>query len=78
MRGIFVKSWVKHLLGFFQSEMGRVLTGLFEGLLVGFEGIPLIKRIRAVLKSLDGFKGIGFRPSINPNPSGCLKFFHKV
>jgi hypothetical protein len=48
---------------------------LFEGLLAGFEGIPLRKRIRAVLKSLDGFKGIGFGPSLKPNPIGVLGFF---
>jgi hypothetical protein len=76
--GISINRWVKHLLGFFQLEMVRVLTWLFEGLLVGFEGIPLRKRVRAVLKSLDGFKGIEFGPSLKPNPSGHLKCFRKA
>ena len=56
-----------------------MLTGLFDSLLVGFEGIiPLRKWIRAVLKSLEGFKGIKFGPSLKPNPIGRLKFYLKV
>lgn len=55
MRGTSVKRTVKHQLGFFHLEMSRVLVGLFEGLLAGFEGIPFRKRVRAVLKNLDGF-----------------------
>ena len=57
MRGISIKRWVKNFLGFFHSEMGRVLIGLWEGFLIGFEGIPLRKQIRAALKSLAGLKG---------------------
>jgi hypothetical protein len=45
MRGNSVKQWVKYLLGLFHSELGWTLTGLFEGLLAGFEGIPLRKKI---------------------------------
>jgi hypothetical protein len=59
-RGISVKRWVNHFLGFFHYEMDQVLTGLLEGFLTGFEAIPLRKWIRATLKSLDGLKGIGF------------------
>ena len=53
--------------------MGRVLTGLLEGFLTGFEAIPLRKWIRAALKSLDGLKGIGFGPSLKPKSVGHFK-----
>lgn len=66
MNGNSVKQWVKHLVGFFHSEMGRILTGLLEGFLAGIEGIPLRKKIRAVLKSLKGYKGFGFVFSPKP------------
>jgi hypothetical protein len=56
--------------------MGRVLTGLLEGFLIGFEGIPLRKWIRAALKSLVGIKGIGFGPSLKPNFARRLKSGH--
>jgi hypothetical protein len=72
-RGISIKRWVKHLLGFFQSEMGWLLTGLLESLLAGFEGIPLRKRIRTVLNCMGGFKGIGFGCYLMPNLTGRPK-----
>ena len=73
MRSISVERWVKHFLGLFHSKMGRVLTRLLEGFLIGFEGIPLRKQIRAALKSLVGLKGIGFGPSLKPNFARHLK-----
>ena len=72
-RGISVKRWVKHLLGYFQSKMGGLLTGLLEGLLAGFEGIFLRKQIRTVLNCMGGFKGIGFGRYLMPNLAGCPK-----
>jgi hypothetical protein len=72
MRGNSVKQWVKYFLGLFHSKMGRVLTGLLEGFVSGFEGIPLRKRIRAALKSLEGLKGIEIGPSLKLNSVGCL------
>jgi hypothetical protein len=71
--GTSVKRWVKHLLGFFQSEMGWVLIGLFESLLAGLEGILLRKRIRTVLKCLGGCKGIRFGRFLKSNLAGCPK-----
>ena len=44
-----------------------------DGFLIGFEAIPLRKRIRAALKSLEGLKGIGFGPSLKPKSAGCFK-----
>ena len=52
---------------------GRILTGLFEGFLAGFEGIPLRKKIWAVLKSLKGLKGFGLGLSLKSKPAGRLK-----
>jgi hypothetical protein len=52
LRGIDVKGWVERLLGFVQCELGRVVTGLLEGLLIGPDDLPIRKRIKAVLKSL--------------------------
>jgi hypothetical protein len=71
--GISIKRWVKHLLGFFRSEMGWLLIGLLEGLLAGFEGIPLRKWIRTVLNCMGGFKGIGFGRYLMPNLDGRPK-----
>jgi hypothetical protein len=69
MRGNSVK---RYFLGLFHSKMGRVLTRLLEGFLLGFEGIPLRKWIRAALKSLEGLKGIEIGPSLNPNSARRL------
>jgi hypothetical protein len=63
MRGCAVKDWVSHLLGFVQLGLGQVVAGLLEGLLNGPEGISIRKRVRVVLKSLDGPMGFGVGPS---------------
>ena len=78
MRGISVKRRVKQLLGFFHLEMGRVIAGLFEGLLAGFDGIPIRKRVRAILNILDGFKGLGLGPTLMPNSVGRFKGSRKA
>jgi hypothetical protein len=53
--------------------MGRVLTGLLEGLLARVDGIPLRKWIRPVLNCMGGLKGIGFGCFLKPNLAGCPK-----
>jgi hypothetical protein len=63
MGGNSVKGWVNHLLGLFHLGLGRVFIGLLEGLLKGLINIPVSKRIRAVLKFLNGSKGFGLGPS---------------
>jgi hypothetical protein len=56
--------------------MGRVITGLLEGLLVRFKEIPLRNRIRIALKYMGGFKGIGFGRFLKPSLAGrwCWAF----
>lgn len=78
MRGSSVKGWVNHLLGFFQLGLGQVFSGLLEGLLNGPEGIPVRKRVRAVLKILNGSKGIGVGPSLLPISTGRVKGLPKM
>jgi hypothetical protein len=62
-RGSAVKEWVSQLFGFVQLGMGRVVARLLEGLLNGLEGISIHKRVRAILKNLDGSMGFAVGPS---------------
>jgi hypothetical protein len=78
MRGISVKRRVKQLLRFFHLEMGWVIAGLFVGLLAVFEGIPIRKRVRAILNILDGFKGFRLGPTLMPNSVGRFKGSRKA
>jgi hypothetical protein len=71
--GHFYQAMGQSFLRVFHSEMGRVLIGLLEGFLMGFEAIPLRKQIMVALKRLDGLKGIRFGPSLNPKFAGCFK-----
>jgi hypothetical protein len=77
-RGSAVKDWASHLLGIVQLGLGRVVAGLLEGLLNGLEGISICKRIRAVLKSLDGPMGCGVGPPPLRTSSGRVKGLRKV
>ena len=63
MGGISVKGWVNQLLGFVHLGLGWVLVGLPEGLLKSPVDILVSKRIRALLKTLNGSEGLGVRPS---------------
>jgi hypothetical protein len=58
-----VKRRVEKLLGFFQLELGWVLLGLLEG----FDGLPLRKRVREVIK------GFGLGLSYAPKPAKRLQ-----
>jgi hypothetical protein len=62
------------LLGIVQLGLGRLL----EGLLNGLEGISICKRIRAVLKSLDGPMGCGVGPPPLRTSSRRVKGLRKV
>ena len=78
MRGCANKDWVSHLLGFVQLGLGQVIARLLEGLLNGPEGISIRKRVRAVLKSLDGPMGFGVGPSPLRMSTGDIKGIHKA
>jgi hypothetical protein len=78
MWGISVKGWVNELLGFVHLGLGRVLVGLLEGLLKGLVDIPISKQIRALLKTLNGFEGLGVRPSFMTFSAGLANGFHKI
>ena len=77
-KGIFVNCWVKKHLGNICYELGRVLVGLVEGLLVGLDLMPVGKHNMAVLFSnfglnlLEGLKSFGFGPS-RPTLLGVIK-----
>jgi hypothetical protein len=72
-----VKGWVNHLQGFVQLGLGRVVAGLLEGLLIGPKDISVRKRVRAVLKSLNGSKGFWFAPFL-PTDTGRVYGLRKV
>jgi hypothetical protein len=76
MGGISVKRWVNRLLGFVHLGLGRVLVGLLEGLLKGIGDIPVNKWIRALLKTLNGSKGLG--PSFKAYSAGLANGLHKI
>jgi hypothetical protein len=78
MWGISVEGWVNELLGFVHLGLGRVLVGLLEGLLKGLVDIPISKRIRALLKTLNGSEGLGVRPSFMTFSAGLANGFHKI
>jgi hypothetical protein len=58
--------------------LGWVLVGLLEGLLKGPVDIPVSKRIRALLKTLNGSKGLGVRPSFMTFSAWLANGFHKI
>jgi hypothetical protein len=55
--------------------LGRVVTGLLEGLLVGPDELTIRKRIRAVLKRLKASK-VG--PYLEPTSNGRASGFRRV
>jgi hypothetical protein len=75
MRGSDVKGWVEHLLGFVQLGLGRVVNGLLEGLPIGPDELPILKRIRAVLIRLKAFKD---GPSLVATSTRRVSGFRKV
>jgi hypothetical protein len=76
--GISVKGWVNQLLGFVHLGLGRVLVGLLEGILKGPGDIPVSKLIRALLKTLNGSKGFGVRPSFKTYFAGLANGLRKI
>jgi hypothetical protein len=75
MRGSDVKGWVEHLLGFVHLGLGRVVNGLLEGLPIGPDELPILKRIRAVLIRLKVFKD---GPSLVATSTGRVNGFRRV
>ena len=64
----------KKMLGFFRTKLGRVLTGLVKGLLVGLGVLPLRKKRWAFSVFLKGLQCIRFGSFRKPNHDGYLKF----
>jgi hypothetical protein len=70
---VHTKKKTKTMLGFFRTELGRVLAGLVKGFLVGLGVLPLRKRRWAFSVFIKGLQGLGFGSFCKPNQAGYLK-----